>query len=186
MACPGLDRVLSGGTYPRHVRLPQWTTALLAVAVALASGCDPASPSSADSSNGPAAGADNTASAEDGGPITGLPPCEPPPDPADEEPVAGVPQPAGAVITAVERGDPLTTVHGYVGQTPVQVRRFLESRGLRVLNIEDEVTESEALVSNGRQRVYVKASAVCDLGSDLLFVVAPEVAGQAVPAPRGG
>jgi hypothetical protein len=184
MACLGLKRGLVAATYPRHVLVPRWTAALLASGVAMAiAGCEPAPPSSAAS---PGARSESVASAENGGPITGLPACGPPPDAADEEPVAGVPMLEDMVITAVERGDPLTTVHGYVGQTPVQVRRYLESRGLRVLNIEDEVTESEALVSNGQQRVYVKASAVCDLGSKLLVVVAPEVAGQAVPAPRGG
>ena len=164
--------------------LPRLTAGLLAGALALAiGGCEPSSPSSAESAIAPADGA---LSAEDGGPINGLPACQPPPNAADEEPVAGVPLPEDAVITAVERGDPLTTLHGYIPQTPVQVRQFLESRSLRVLNIEDEITESEALVSNGRQRVYIKARAVCDLGSELLVVVAPEVAGQAVPAPRGG
>lgn len=124
--------------------------------------------------------------ADEGGLITGLPACPSPPPAAEEQAVAGVLLPDGAYVTAVEPGEPLTTVRGYAGLTPVEVRRFLQTSGLRVLNIEDEVTESEALVTNGRQRTYWKAQAVCDRGSQLLLVVAPEVSADGLPVPAGG
>lgn len=128
---------------------------------------------------GPAAAptASSTAlSAKEGGPIAGLRACQPPPTSATDARVAGMVLPPGAVVTKVERGSRLVTVHGYIPVTPVRIRQYYRSRtDLKIFDLEDEVTEAEAFVSNGTHRTYLKARAVCAEGSSLMALVAPEV-----------
>ena len=71
--------------------------------------------------------------------------------------------------------------------TPIQVRVFYQRQTeFEVLQIEDEIQESEMLLADGTHRLFVKAQAICELGSVFLAVVAPEGGGAEVPVPAGG
>jgi hypothetical protein len=119
-------------------------------------------------------------------PLENLPPCTPAPAAADTGPIAGLVLPPRAVITRVSGTDPLTTVEGYVPMTPIQLRVYYQRLpDVDVLKAEDEVWESETLVTDGVHRLFVKAQAVCAQGSLLVAVVAPESQAEAVPAPAG-
>ncbi len=123
---------------------------------------------------------------DEGGPLDGLPACDPPPAAtASAADVDGLLLPDDAVVTSVDEGDPLVTVQGYIPQTPIVVRQFLqEARGLELYEIEDEIFEAEALYGQGEHRVYVKAQAACAEGSTLLVVIGP--AGDTeLPSPGG-
>lgn len=112
----------------------------------------------------------------DGSPLTALPPCGTPPAAlAAVKDVPGLVLPAGAVLTAPVRVDAqLTTVEGYIATTPIRVRQFYQDEpNLTILNIEDEIFESEVLVGRGEFRTYAKATAVCAEGSTLYAVVGP-------------
>lgn len=116
-------------------------------------------------------------------PLGALPACQQAPSDSGRE-VQGIELPQGAIIDEVTVEAPLTTVRGYAPRTPVQIRRdFAERDDLEVFFIEDEVYESEAMVGNGTHRTYVKATAVCDRGSRLLMVVAPELDAAGLPVP---
>ncbi len=56
---------------------------------------------------------------------------------------------------------------------------------LQNLTLEDEVFEAEVLFASGPRRVYVRALAVCDRGSQLLAVVAPNPEARGLPMPQG-
>ncbi len=118
-------------------------------------------------------------SAADGGPVSALPPCEAPPLPegsVEPDLLRGVELPPGSVITKAKRKKPVTNFGGYLAMTPVQARQYYQGRGdLEILLIEDEITESEMLVSNGGHRTFAKFRSVCDRGSSLVGVVAPEI-----------
>lgn len=89
-------------------------------------------------------------------------------------------------LTTVEENDGATRIEGYVPMTPVELRVwFEESSGRQILEIEDEVVESEVLVTDGQHRLFVKAQAVCERGSILVAIVAPESAADQVPEPAG-
>lgn len=114
--------------------------------------------------------------------------------PCEDEPVAGsdvtgvegLHLPDEAVITSAAAAGAATRVQGYLPWTPVQLRVwFQQQEALDILEIEDEVFESEALVSDGTHRMFVKAQAVCELGSLLVAHVAPESAPGAVPTFEG-
>ncbi len=116
-------------------------------------------------------------------PLAALPPCEEPPAGSGQE-VEGVELPQEAIVGEVTEQPPLVTVRGYSPRTPVQIRRdYAERDDLEVFFIEDEIYESEAMVGNGTHRTYVKATAVCDRGSRLLMVVAPELDASGLPVP---
>ena len=62
--------------------------------------------------------------------------------------------------------------------TPVDIRHFYQQQSdVEVLQIEDEIVESEGLVANASTgyRTLFKANAICQTGSKMLFVVAAEV-----------
>ena len=121
-------------------------------------------------------------------PLTGLGPCSTPeatsvPQAAD---VAGLLLPDGAIAASVLVQEPLTNVQGYMTLTPIQVRAFyLDHDAVEVIVSEDEVWESETLVSDGEHRLFVKAQAVCEQGSLFVAVVGTEAAAEFVPAPAG-
>lgn len=121
------------------------------------------------------------------GPLTGLPPCNEPPEPMAEQPdIEGLVLPDGAQITQVAETPPLVNVTAYVERTPVQIRLELEADpDLEMLVSEDEVLEAELLVTDGTHRTFVKARAVCDRASIVVGVVAPEEMGDVVPVPTG-
>lgn len=109
------------------------------------------------------------------GPLTALPTCAPLPQPLDLPPVEGLVLPAGAVITSVTRQPPIVSVTAEVAQTPVQIRVAFEARtDLELLRAEDEVFESELLVSDGAYRTSLTSTAVCRDHSAVRAVVAPE------------
>lgn len=164
-----------------------WVGAGLAMAVA---GCSAPVPSAAPT--GPPVG---SASAVAGSidpqllqPLAALGPCElsPSPVPASERSVAGLHLPPEAIVVEVQDAGPATNVRGYVPMTPVQLRVHYQRRDdLRKLLVEDEIRESEVLATDGTYRQFVKAQAVCRLGSLFVAVIAPESAADAVPTPSG-
>jgi hypothetical protein len=116
-------------------------------------------------------------------PLAALPPCGDLPAGSGQD-VLGVELPEEAIVEDVTEEPPLITVTGYAPRTPVQIRRdYAERDDLEVFFIEDEIYESEAMVGNGTHRTYVKATAVCDRGSRLLMVVAPELDAAGLPVP---
>ncbi|MFP5308840.1 MAG: hypothetical protein ACLGIR_04595 [Actinomycetes bacterium] len=120
-------------------------------------------------------------------PMTGLGPCEfDIPANVDPDDVEGLVLPPGAVVAEASDAGPLVNVQGYLPYTPVQVRVFYEtSEVLEQLQIEDEIREAEVLVGDGTHRLFLKAQAVCELGSVFVGVVAPEIAAEDLPAPAG-
>lgn len=120
-------------------------------------------------------------------PLVALGPCTIEPNTIDPEPIDGLKLPAEAVITEVSEDGPLTTVKGYVEMTPVQMRVWyqLRTEELTILQVEDEIRESEVLVADGGNRLFVKTQAICEQGSVVLAIVAPEAASDAVPGPAG-
>lgn len=78
-------------------------------------------------------------------------------------------------------GTSVTDVGTSLGCSPVS--HYAERDDLEIFFIEDEIYESEAMVGNGTHRTYVKATAVCDRGSRLLLVVAPELDAAGLPVP---
>ncbi len=120
---------------------------------------------------------------DEGGPLLGLPECPPAPEGIEAD-VPGLLLPQGAVVTEVKEQGPLMAVRGYIGQTPIEVRRFYgEYKGLELFEIEDEIFEAEVLFGRGAHRSYVKAQAQCQQGSALIVFVGP--AGT-VPSVGGG
>jgi hypothetical protein len=120
-------------------------------------------------------------------PLPGYPPCEDfVPDRGETHPEGAI-LPRSAVVTRVRERGPTTRVSGYVPLRPVALRRHYESRpDLEVLQIEDEIIEAEALLTDGKFRTYIKATAVCDSGSSFVSIVAPELSAAEVPTPAGG
>lgn len=115
--------------------------------------------------------------ANEGGPIDSLEPCSDPPD-AVAESVEGLTAPPGTVLTSVKAKGPTTGARGYTPLTPVDIRHFYQQQpDVEVLQIEDEIVESEGLVANSSSgyRTLFKANATCQTGSKMLFVVAAEV-----------
>jgi hypothetical protein len=123
------------------------------------------------------------------GPLTALPACDPAPAPLGADPDDGVVLPDGAVLVEQTEVGPTTSAAAYVGLTPIQVRLAYEELdgrdGLTVLSSEDEVFESELLLASAERRTFVRATATCDRGSNLLVIAAPADAAGAVPAPQG-
>jgi hypothetical protein len=121
------------------------------------------------------------------GPLPGYPPCDSFVPERAVPAVDGLVLPPSSITTRVRTRGPLERVRGYLPLTPPQRHRHYRSRSdVTVLQIEDEIIEAEALLSDGRFRSYLKASAVCDLGSTFIAVLAPEQAGSLVPTPAGG
>jgi hypothetical protein len=120
-------------------------------------------------------------------PMTGLGPCEfDIPSVADADDVDGLVLPPDAIVSEVSEAGPLVHVPGYLPYTPVKVRVFYEtSEVLEQLQIEDEIRETEVLVGDGTHRLFLKAQAVCELGSVFVGVVAPEIAAEDLPEPAG-
>jgi hypothetical protein len=121
------------------------------------------------------------------GPLTALGECGPLPTAAEGVEVPdGVQLPEGAVVTDVLEQGPLTSVTAEVRRTPVEVRVEFEARDdLELIVVEDEVWESELLVSDGAHRTYVKTAALCATGSAVSAVVGAESAAGALPRPTG-
>ena len=122
-------------------------------------------------------------------PLTALGPCNVEPNVLDEEPAEGTLLPDGAVLTSQTQQGPLTQIKGYIPMTPVQIRVFYQRQDeydYEILQVEDEIRESEVLLADGDNRLFVKAQAICELGSVFLAVLAPESSGEQVPVPAGG
>lgn len=156
------------------VRPARVTFAVVAVALALA-GCTDAGPGAAPA---PSAAPPTFA--------LNLPPCGKPPSPDPDPPPPGAVVPPGTVITATREQPPLLQLNGYVASTPRAIRTWIEAQpDLEVVSSEDEGYESELLVSDGTWRTFVKARAICDEGSLLAEVIAPEDSGAVLPTPAG-
>lgn len=122
-----------------------------------------------------ACGEDAEIDLDDPGPLAGFPTCEPAPSPARAD-VKGLTLPDEAVVTSVRRrGLRLRNVAAYIELTPIEFRQFYErQKRLEFFLIEDEVVEAEIFFSDGRHRNFVKARAICERGSKILAIVAPE------------
>lgn len=179
---------MSAGGRVRHHGGRRTTHLVVCAAAAALAGCATAPPPAAAPTAAPAP----TATATDIDPallqpLTGLGPCTAEPNVLDEEPAEGILLPDEAVLTSQTVDGPLITIKGYIPMTPVQIRVFYQRQETyEVLQIEDEIRESEVLLADGNNRLFVKAQAICELGSVVLAVLAPESAGDRVPAPAGG
>lgn len=119
-------------------------------------------------------------------PLRGLGPCTVEPNEMTDAPAEGLLVPPGTILTEQSSDGPLTTVKGYLPMTPVQVRVWYQLQPeATIVQVEDEVRESETLLDHGEHRLFVKAQAICESGSVFLVVVAPQVAEDQVPAPAG-
>lgn len=102
------------------------------------------------------------------------------------EPPGGLPLPEGARVTSASTDGPVTTVTAYAEGTPVRLRQELEALpSVEVLSAEDEGFEAELLLDVDDARVYVRVSAICASGSDVLLVRAP-ASSAALPTLPGG
>lgn len=120
------------------------------------------------------------------GPLVALPGCDDPPAGTDDPTPDGAALPDGLAVSQVVPQGPITTLTGYVPTTPVNVRLGYEAReDLELIIIEDEVFESEMLVSTGTRRTYVKATAICATGSTVTAMVADELDAEGLPVPAG-
>lgn len=108
-------------------------------------------------------------------PLEGLGPCQGEPPQAVEHDVDGLVLPEGARVTAVSPQGPVTQVEGWVEMTPVQIRAdFVTRDDLTVISVEDEVWESESLLSDGGHRTFVKAQGICRTQSIFVALVSEE------------
>ncbi len=115
-------------------------------------------------------------------PLAGLQPC--PSSPPSTAPVPELPLPEASIVSASSEDGALRTAQGYSERTPVEIMvGYLRLEGWTVLNAEDEVFESEMLVERDGLRVFVKAQAVCDRGSQFVVFASDDPA--LVPAPAG-
>ncbi len=118
-------------------------------------------------------------------PLSALPPCATAPAGVDED-VDGLLLPDAAVTTQVTRQDPLVNVSGYVAMTPEALQlSYADRDDIEVLLSENEIFEAELLISDGDHRNFIKATATCQQGSQVLVVVAPEVDAAGLPVPQG-
>lgn len=107
-------------------------------------------------------------------PLQALGPCDQPPDGEVGREVVGLVLPEGAVVTSVADADPLTNIQGYIPMTPVQIRVFYQQHPtLEVISVEDEGFEAEVLTEAAGYRTFVKAQAICELGSVFVAIVSP-------------
>ena len=102
----------------------------------------------------------------------------------DAEAPEGLLLPEGAVIQKVSPQGPLVNVTAYVPLTPVQFEQTYREMDVEILIAENEIYESELLVSDGTHRNFLKAAALCKKGSSVLAVVAPEVDAEGLPVPQ--
>lgn len=108
-------------------------------------------------------------------PLEGLGPCENDPPEAVDADVEGLVLPEGARVTSVGPDGPVVQVEGWVPMTPVQVRAEMVTRDdLTVISVEDEVWESESLVSADGHRTFLKAQAICRTQSIFVALVSAE------------
>ena len=139
-------------------------------------------------------GCAGVAATETGGdPFAGFPPCEPP---DVEEAVAssaadipGLVLPEDAVVTSTTRTGPITDVSAYVPLTPLDVRAFYEGEvhdDVEILQLEDEVFETEVLLADGSLRSYLIARTACREGSAITGFIAPDSAVADLPTGQLG
>ena len=119
------------------------------------------------------------------GPLTALLACEAPPEGTGEV-VKGLIAPEGIIVIDVRVQKPLTNVTAYIEQTPIQFEAaYTKMADISILSSENEIFEAEMLISDGKYRNFLKAAAACDQGSQLLIVIAPEIAAKDLPTPAG-
>ncbi|MEO3745488.1 hypothetical protein [Plantactinospora sp. B5E13] len=110
--------------------------------------------------------------------LANLPSCDRVPMDAGREvsgEVTGLVLPAGARVTSTVPQGALTTVEATVRMTPLDVRAHYQGRtDVEVLNVEDEIFESEVLLRAGQRRMYLRATALCADGTALTAVVGPD------------
>ena len=171
---------------------PAVRTVATALAVALlAVGCGDAAPPVDD----PAVGQVEIATEVDEAllaPLEAFGPCpEPPQATAEVADVPGLRLPEGARVTAASTDGPLSTVEGWIPLTPIGVRAdFVTSDDFdveySVLNVEDEVFESETLLTDGDHRLFIKAQAICRTESIFVAQIIPEDGSEPAPLGQGG
>lgn len=117
------------------------------------------------------------------GPLEALGDCQGTPAEEGEAP-EGLLLPDEATIQRVTPQGPLVNVTAYVPMTPVQFEQSYRDLDVEILISENEIYESEMLVSDGTHRNFLKAAALCKEGSSVLAVVAPEVDAEGLPVPQ--
>ena len=118
-------------------------------------------------------------------PLEALPACPAAPAPLREG-VKGLIVPRRTIIQKVEAQKPLVNVTAFVPMTPAQFEATYKAMtGIEILISENEIYEAELLVSDGSYRNFIKATATCSTGSQLVVVVAPEVDAEGLPVPQG-
>ncbi|MEE6258744.1 hypothetical protein [Plantactinospora sonchi] len=101
--------------------------------------------------------------------------------------VTGLVLPDGARVTSAVPQGALTTVEATVRMTPLDVRAHYQGRtDVEVLNVEDEIFESEVLLRAGQHRMYLRATALCADGTALTAVVGPDSDDAGLPEFRSG
>jgi hypothetical protein len=119
-------------------------------------------------------------------PLFMLGPCSEVTDPGLPDVIEGLELPEGAFLTEVTDQGELVRVQGYVPLTPILFQlTFREREDLEMITVENEIHESETLYSDGERRVFLKAAAVCELGSVFLAAIAADANADAVPSPSG-
>ncbi len=119
-------------------------------------------------------------------PLALLGECQDVQPPADPPTVEALPLPPEGFFTSAREQGALLNTQGYVAMTPLQFQVWVRNRtDLEVITAEDEVHESETLISRDGKRIFLKAAAVCQLGSAFIAIVADEVDAEAVPTPSG-
>lgn len=117
--------------------------------------------------------------------LPALPECPSPPPGIDAD-VPGLQLPEGSVVISTTDQKPVVNVSAFVPMTPAQFEASYRGlSGVTVLLSENEVFEAELLISRGSYRNFLKATATCEQGSQVLAVVAPEVDAQGLPLPQG-
>lgn len=117
-------------------------------------------------------------------PLAGLPACPDAPDAPDDLDLVSAPLPLEAIATQSSTTGSLRSVQGWSPHTPVEIMvGYLRLEDWEVLAAEDEVFESEVLLTDGTLRVFVKSQAVCDRGSAFVLFASDDTA--VVPTPAG-
>ena len=121
-------------------------------------------------------------------PLEGLGACGDQPEAvAPVDSVEGLHLPDGARLTSVSQDGPLVQVEGWVPLTPIGVRADYVSADnlevLEIINVEDEIWESETLVTDGQHRLFVKAQGICRTESIFVAIVTAE--DGSAPQPLG-
>ena len=125
------------------------------------------------------------------GDVVGLNPalgrCPSPPAPGDvpEGSLEGFVLPPEVITRQVRSSGDITNLIGYIARTPLEVRAFYEDlEEGQIVNLEDEVIETEVLIVNGEHNTFARFSAICERGSRVVALVGSR-GSSGIPTPSG-